>query len=455
MKNELTILIAWHKENNKERLKCFEENKKTFENYNPNIEIVVIVSPFENSAEAWLSSDLSIFSWFNENSHRIDSERFLLLEWDCWCDISAKTYFEKTWDMDVVVPCVKYPERDSWLWFNKHGQLLPERARLYATGIVPFCGILVSNKAMRLISDEILKPDYKGLNSELRFATIATMLGFDPVPNPVCSRAITWKTIIPFDTRFKGIHHPRKSLVNTNVLDKIEKYLEPSEHQIPKIIHQTWKDDFPPSHLNLLTNTWKESHPEWEYILWTDEMNREFIRKFFPGFLLQYDSYEHNIQRVDAVRYFILYKLGGLFIDLDFECFVNIEPLLTDSECVFALEPIEHCIQFNKDKIICNAFMACKPNNAFFEFICNSLSSFAKKESTFITSILCSTGPFALSDIYNLYEEKEQIRILPSGTVYPLCVKETRRAIEDDIDDGIQEKIEGAYAVHYFLGSWY
>jgi|GEM_PF-361110 len=455
MTNELTILIAWHKETDIERLKCFEENKRTFEQYHPDIEIVVIVSSFEDLTEAWLSSDLTIFSWFKENSHTINSERFLLLEWDCWCDINAKTYFEKTWDMDVVAPCVKYPERDPWPWFNNAGQLLPERARLYQTGIVPFCGILVSNKAMKSISEEILKPDYKGLNSELRFATIATMLGLDPVPNPVCSRSITWKPVIPFDTRFKGIHHPRKTLVNIQVLDKIEKYLNPNKNIIPPIIHQTWKDDFPPDHMTLLTNTWKENHPDWEYILWTDEMNREFIRRYFPGFLLQYDSYEYNIQRVDAVRYFILYKLGGLFIDLDFECLVNIESLLTDSECVFALEPIEHCIQFRKDKIICNAFMACKPGNNFFEFICNTLSSFAKRDSTFISSILCSTGPFALSDIYNLYEDKEQIRILPSSTVYPLCIKETERVIADDIDDEIQKKIDNAYAVHYFFGSWY
>jgi mannosyltransferase OCH1-like enzyme len=455
MKNELTILIAWHKENDEKKSKCFEENKRTFEQHNPNVDVIVVISSFENPKEAWLGTDLTIFRWFKENSNRIDSKRFLLLEWDCWCDASVKCYFEKTWDMDVVAPCVKYPERDSWFWFNNVDQTLPEQARLFATGIVPFCGILVSNKAMRLISQEILKPEYMGLNSELRFATIATMLGFDPVPNPVCSRSMTWKSIIPFDTRFKGIHHPRKTLIPEDVLNKIEKYLNGDRKLIPKVIHQTWKDSSPPEQLISLTNTWKEKHPDWEYLLWTDEMNREFIRKYFPKFLLQYDSYKHNIQRVDAVRYFILFKLGGLFIDMDFECISNIEPLLVDSECVFALEPEEHCHQFKKEKIICNAFMASKPGNYFFEVICRSLPSLAGEKDHLVNNILSSTGPFALTNIYDSHDKKEKVKILPSSTVYPLYVGETERVIANDIDERIQNKIDNAYAIHYFIGSWY
>ncbi|ATP55375.1 glycoside transferase family 32 [Pedobacter ginsengisoli] len=185
-------------------------------------------------------------------------------------------------------------------------------------------------------------------------------------------------------------------------------------------------------------------------------MNREFIKRFFPDFLLQYDSYEKNIQRVDAVRYFILYKIGGVFIDMDFECLKNIEPLISDCDSVFGLEPREHCEQFRKNKIICNAFMATKPENDFFKTICSILPSYTwKNEESYIKNILSTAGPFALTDIYNNYERKEEIKLLSSNFIYPLTVNESRRAINDDIDDSIQEKIDDAYAVHYFLGSWH
>lgn len=454
MRRGLTILFAWHDEKDESRIACFEENKRTFQEYNPEFEIVTIQSKFENKNEAWLSTDLTLFQWFNKNKDKINSKRYLLLEWDCWCDINLKDYYSKVWNDDVVVPCVKYPERDAWHWFNQKAQI-PERARLYATGIVPFCGILVSERAMIAIGEEIVKSEYAGLNSELRFATIATMLGYDPIPNPVCSRSITWKSIAPFDSKYRGIHHPRKTLANANVLDGIEQFLNADSNEIPKIIHQTWRDKDLSEDFQMLADSWKELHPEWHYILWTDEMNREFIKRFFPDFLLQYDSYESIIQKVDAVRYFILYKIGGLFVDLDFECIENIESLIASSACVFALEPIAHCEQFKKEKIICNAFMACRSGNDFMKTICDSLSSFSWQDQHFINNILGTTGPFALTEIYDNYLLKDRVTILSSNTVYPLSVNEAKRALIDDIDDIMQEKIDNAHAVHYFFGTWY
>lgn len=54
--------------------------------------------------------------------------------------------------------------------------------------------------------------------------------------------------------------------------------------RIPRIIHQTWKRKDIPFPLDQLPQTWKEYLPNWEYVLWTDEMNREFVHKHFPDF---------------------------------------------------------------------------------------------------------------------------------------------------------------------------
>lgn len=94
--------------------------------------------------------------------------------------------------------------------------------------------------------------------------------------------------------------------------------------RIPRIIHQTWKTKDVPSPLDQLPQTWKEYLPNWEYILWTDEMNREFVCKHFPDFLEKYDTYPCNIQRADAIRYLLLKVYGGLYVDMDFECLENI-----------------------------------------------------------------------------------------------------------------------------------
>jgi mannosyltransferase OCH1-like enzyme len=202
----------------------------------------------------------------------------------------------------------------------------------------------------------------------------------------------------------------------------------------------------------------KENHADWKYILWTDEMNRNFIEKNYPSFLEIYDGYTDNIQRVDAVRYFILYEMGGVFLDMDFECIKNIDPILAGRECVFGLEPYDHCKAFEKTMIISNAFMACTPKNNFFKTICTVINN--KQINTKVNpllNILESTGPFKLTQIYEHYKDKHLIRLLPSYIVYPLTLKETQKLLISNgpIKNSIQDKVKASYLIHYFIGTWW
>ena len=88
-----------------------------------------------------------------------------------------------------------------------------------------------------------------------------------------------------------------------------------------KQIHQTWKTKQVPGQLKSFCQGWQDMHPDWTYRLWTDEDNRRLIEEQFPWFLQTYDRYPYNIQRVDAARYFILYKFGGLYVDIDYKMF--------------------------------------------------------------------------------------------------------------------------------------
>ena len=51
--------------------------------------------------------------------------------------------------------------------------------------------------------------------------------------------------------------------------------------------------------------------------LWTDAGSLEFIKKEYPWFEETFKGYKHPIQRADAIRYFVLAKYGGIYIDLD------------------------------------------------------------------------------------------------------------------------------------------
>ena len=49
------------------------------------------------------------------------------------------------------------------------------------------------------------------------------------------------------------------------------------------------------------------------------------IKEYYPWFLDTYNSYPYNIQRADAIRPFILYHYGGLYVDMDTFCLTNFD----------------------------------------------------------------------------------------------------------------------------------
>lgn len=82
------------------------------------------------------------------------------------------------------------------------------------------------------------------------------------------------------------------------------------------------KDAYPFTSLGKdLARTWQEQNPDWEYHLWNGEEMDELVARHFPEYLSMYRSFPYNVQRWDTIRYMILYVYGGLYTDLDTECF--------------------------------------------------------------------------------------------------------------------------------------
>ena len=80
---------------------------------------------------------------------------------------------------------------------------------------------------------------------------------------------------------------------------------------IPKIIHQIWigNNNKPPIKL---MNSWKQKHPDFEYIFWTED---EIIkRKLILQCQKKYDIINEIVGKVDILRLEILYNYGGIYI---------------------------------------------------------------------------------------------------------------------------------------------
>lgn len=89
---------------------------------------------------------------------------------------------------------------------------------------------------------------------------------------------------------------------------------------IPKIIHQIWIGPKAPP--TKMMETWKNKHPDFEYILWTEQecVDRGMIFECQT----QIDAIHEIVGKADIMRIEILYRYGGVYVDADSIC---IEPV--------------------------------------------------------------------------------------------------------------------------------
>lgn len=223
---------------------------------------------------------------------------------------------------------------------------------------------------------------------------------------------------------------------------------------IPKIIHQLWKDAVVPDRYAPLVASWRKHHPDWQYRLWTDADLRDFVARHYPDFLAVYDGYRQPISRADAARYLLLRHFGGLYVDLDVECFRPFDELLGDARLVIGLEPAGHLadgkVTARKlDKLICPTVIASEAGHPFWDHVVRHLRAAAQARDP-----LDATGPFLLTRAYDSFADAASVTVLPSEFFYPLSKHDcwTGRAYDIEVWERVTR---AAYALHYWDGSWF
>ena len=222
---------------------------------------------------------------------------------------------------------------------------------------------------------------------------------------------------------------------------------------IPKIIHQVWEgrtEPCMPTRLQILARTWREQNPDWEYHLWNGEEMDELVEKHFPEYLSMYRSFPYNVQRWDTIRYMILYVYGGVYTDLDTECFKPINPLVEEITMGIGEEPPV------KENFTCmgNAFMVSEKACSCWLTILEDIQlNTSEKESSMMT-IMDSTGPFMVDRLFERLRNENKACCISYRLAAPVTKYDMRDYIFQGKRDLFQHKIKDAYCAHYFFGSW-
>ena len=233
---------------------------------------------------------------------------------------------------------------------------------------------------------------------------------------------------------------------------------------MPKIIHQIWSgiSEPLPEWFKTLGETWKEHYPDWEYMFWDNDKMNAFIKEYYPQHWDIYSRFPYNVQRWDAIRYLILDKIGGMYVDFDYESICNMEELLKGKSCCFALEPELHTNipgHERKDPVFNNALMLSEPGHPFMKRIIETVLT--EKMVTFegikTVTVLSTTGPWIINDLYyyeSTKQEQEAVYLIPAKYVTPFTMVQAEKFRFGEESEELENCLKEAYAVHYFFSEW-
>lgn len=210
---------------------------------------------------------------------------------------------------------------------------------------------------------------------------------------------------------------------------------------IPKIIHQTWKTNEIPKEWLPFVRKVKELNPGWQYKLWTDSDNDEFVKNEYPEFYNIFKGFSRGIMRADVIRYLIMYKIGGVYLDLDYEVLQPFD--FGDNTLVL---PLNRSVKYgDKQDELGNCFFASVPGLQFFKDVISDL----KHRPPVVTDhsqIIEATGPGLLTRIY--YERTYPDIYLPDRLIYHPPSPKNKRDISRIKNNGI------SLGIHHIWGSW-
>jgi len=177
---------------------------------------------------------------------------------------------------------------------------------------------------------------------------------------------------------------------------------EPKGHEyIPRRMHHILLGPIslsPPQGWLSARNSCIELHSKFEkHYYWTDENGKEFLEKNYPWFLKTWNSYKTNVQKADALRYFVLHHYGGIFLDMDLYCLHQLDGLFNYLDNRVSSD--EHIFLAVKafPVGISNGFMITTRNHPLLQRVIENLELYNRNFVLPHATIVISTGPMCIS----------------------------------------------------------
>ena len=206
--------------------------------------------------------------------------------------------------------------------------------------------------------------------------------------------------------------------------------------KIPKLIHQIWiqgADKVPPRYHNWI-KSWDRDYPDWHHKIWSGKELEELIRRDYPQYLELYEEQPNMAHKADVGRAILMHKLGGIYVDTDFESFKNAEELFEDYDVILSLA----VDIFSLRKVTTDSILISKPGHPYWIQVLNTM-----KKSIRAPDLIYMY-------VYSRYYGKDPtIKMLAEKHFLSI-----RNRILYRIFNTKPNASEGAYGVHHWTTEW-
>jgi len=182
------------------------------------------------------------------------------------------------------------------------------------------------------------------------------------------------------------------------------------DSQMPKILHFIYVTNPPPPAMKERMAVWQAYHPDWEVKFWDDAA----ISKLQLVNQKQYDRAHNPGEKSDIIRYEILYREGGVYVDQDIDCLGNIEVFcrLCDFWCCCALD--QYFTAFN-------GLIASVPKHPVLKALITEIGKL-QRPARHAEEVQANTGPYLFSKILKKNILKSDLLVLPPTYFFPTTV---------------------------------
>jgi mannosyltransferase OCH1-like enzyme len=213
---------------------------------------------------------------------------------------------------------------------------------------------------------------------------------------------------------------------------------------IPPIIHHIWMGPKSmPEKCHMCIQRAKQIYPSFTFHLWNDESVEQLLQTHFPEYLAAFQGLPRLIMKIDMIRYFIMYKFGGMYLDTDYFVLNSFD--FSTHEVVLPANREENGIP----TCVGNCIFASRPNHSFWKQLMDTLFTIDRQQLPTLDSAVDSdplgTGPVFVFDQWNRNKDPS-IYVPPRAMFHP--------PTKTDPEYIKQLMSKNVYGIHFCTGLW-